>query len=357
MKYLFFTNTPAHVHLYRYAIERLRERGHDVLVLGRDYGCTRALLEYYDLPHEIYGACDTTKFSLFRELPEHYYEIFRRTRRYQPDLIFGVGSYAAHAGAVSRTPVVVVADSEPTTIDHLAARPFVDTFLTPHTFGKDLGENHYEFDGFKELAYLHPDVYEADPTIRERLGVGPREEFAIVRFNAFGSHHDLGHSGFSPAKRRQLVSALADHVTVFVSDEGGGPAPGDAREFDLHPALLHDALAEASLLVADTQTMVTEAALLGTPAIRSNSFVGESDMGNFLELEREGLIDNLRAFEDVLARSLALLADDGAKDRLRERRDAYLADKVNLTEIIVDVATNAEPAGEPMARVEAVTRR
>jgi uncharacterized protein len=357
MKYLFFTNTPAHVHLYRHAVERLHERGHDVLVLGRDYGCTRALLSYYDLPHEIYGTCDTTKFSLFRELPEHYVEIFRRTRRYDPDLVFGVGSYAAHAGAISRTPVVVVADSEPTTIDHLAARPFVDTFLTPHTFGKDLGANHFEFRGFKELAYLHPDVYEPDPTIRERLGVGPNETFAIVRFNAFGSHHDVGHSGFSPEKRRRLVSALAEEVTVFVSDEGGNPAPGAAREFDLHPALLHDALAEASLLVADTQTMVTEAALLGTPAIRSNSFVGESDMGNFLELEREGLIHNLRSFEDVLARSLAVLDDDSAKDDLRKRRNVYLADKVNLTEIIVNIATNATPAGEPMETVAAVSRR
>ncbi|WP_435154491.1 DUF354 domain-containing protein [Haladaptatus sp. DFWS20] len=357
MKYLFFTNTPAHVHLYRHAVETLRERGHDVLVLGRDYGCTRALLEYHDLPHEIYGKCETTKFSLFRELPEQYLEIFRRARRYRPDLIFGVGSYAAHAGALTRTPVVVVADSEPTTIDHVVSRPFVDTFLTPHTFGKDLGAKHYEFRGFKELAYLHPDVYEPDPTIREQLGVGPDEEFVIVRFNAFGSHHDVGHSGFSPEKRRQLVSALSERATVFVSDEGGNPAPDDARPFDLHPARLHDALAEASLLVADTQTMVTEAALLGTPAIRSNSFVGESDMGNFLELEREGLIDNFRDFEDVLGKSLTILADDSAKERLRARRDEYLADKVNLTDVIVDVATKAAPTTKPIERTVAVSRR
>lgn len=357
MRYLFFTNTPAHVHLYRHAIEDLQEQGHDVLVLGRDYGCTRALLEYHDLPHEIYGKCETTKYSLFRELPQHYVQIFRRTRRYDPDLIFGVGSYAAHAGAMSRTPVVVVADSEPTTFDHIAARPFVDTFLTPHTFGKDLGANHYEFRGFKELAYLHPDVYDPDPTIRDRLGVGPDEEYAIVRFNAFGSHHDVGHSGFSPEKRRELVSALSEHVTVFVSDEGGNPAPGNSRPFDLHPALLHDALAEASLLVADTQTMVTEAALLGTPAIRSNSFVGESDMGNFVELEREGLIHNLRDFDDVLSQALVVLADDSAKERLRKRRDEYLSDKVNLTDVIVDVATTAVVPKERIERTVAVTHR
>ncbi len=357
MRYLFFTNTPAHVHLYRHAIERLQAEGHDVLVLGRDYGCTHALLDYHDLPYRIYGKCETTMFSLFRELPGQYLEIFRQTRRYDPDLIFGVGSYAAHAGAMSRTPVVVVADSEPTTFDHVASRPFVDTFLTPHTFGKDLGANHYEFRGFKELAYLHPDVYEPDPTIRDRLGVEPDEEYAIVRFNAFGSHHDVGHSGFSPEKRRKLIAALSEHVTVFVSDEGGNPAPGDSYEFDLHPALLHDALAEASLLVADTQTMVTEAALLGTPAIRSNSFVGESDMGNFIELEREGLIHNFREFDDVLSQALTSISDDSAKRRLRERRDEYLSDKVNLTDVIVDVARTAVVPQQRIERTVAVSHR
>jgi len=359
MRYLFFTNTPAHVHLYRHAVERLDERGHDVLVLGRDYGCTQALLDYYDLPHEIYGACDTTKFSLFRELPEHYLGIFRRTLRYRPDLVFGVGSYAAHAGALARSPVVVVADSEPTTLDHLAARPFVDTFLTPHTFGKDLGGNHYEFCGFKELAYLHPAVYDPDPTIRDELGVGPDERYVVLRFNAFGSHHDVGQSGFSPEKRRHLVDTLAEHATVFVSDEADGPTPEQARPFDLHPARLHDALAEASLLVADTQTMVTEAALLGTPAIRSNSFVGDSDMGNFLELEREGLIYNRQDFDDVLDRAHELVKDDTAKERWAAKRDAYVADKVNLTEVIVDVAERAAPVRteSSMERVAAVSQR
>ena len=41
------------------------------------------------------------------------------------------------------------------------------------------------------------------------------------------------------------------------------------------------------MVVADTQTIVTEAAVLGTPAIRYNSFAGENDMGNFVELEQK----------------------------------------------------------------------
>jgi hypothetical protein len=342
MKYLFFTNTPAHVHLYRNAVTELAERGHEALLLARDYGCTLDLLDYYDLPHVVYGELATSKYSLARQLPRHYLTILRETREYDPDKIFGVGAYAAHAGAVTNAPVVLVTDSENTHLDHAISRPFADAYLTPHTFDKDLGEDHYVFRGFKECAYLHPDEYDPQGDIRVELGVGPDEEFAIVRLNAFGSHHDVGHGGFTPEKRRKLVEALAERATVFVSDEGGTMdfAALPARPFDLHPARLHDALAEASLLVADTQTMVTEAALLGTPAIRSNSFVGEDDMGNFTELERAGLIYNLREFEAVARTATDLLEAERVADEWADRREAFLADKVDLTDLVVSVATD-----------------
>ncbi|MFC7080774.1 DUF354 domain-containing protein [Halorussus caseinilyticus] len=342
MNYLFFTNTPAHVHLYRNAIAELEARGHETLVLARDYGCTLDLLDYYDIPHVVYGELATSKYSLARQLPSHYVTILREARAYDPDKIFGVGAYAAHAGAAIDAPVVLITDSENTHLDHAISRPFADAYLTPHTFDKDLGEKHHVFRGFKECAYLHPDEYEPQSDVREELGVGPDEEFVVVRLNAFGSHHDVGQAGFTPEKRRRLVAELAEDATVFVSDEGEEMdfSETPAREFDLHPALLHDALAEASLLVADTQTMVTEAALLGTPAIRSNSFVGDGDMGNFAELEREGLIFNRREFDAVMETATDLLGRSGVAREWARKRETFLADKVNLTDLVVEVATD-----------------
>jgi len=343
MRFVFLTNTPAHVHLYKHAVSRLEDRGHEVLVLGRDYGCTRDLLDYYDLPHEIYGKCDTTKLSLFGRLPTHYLGLLAAARRFDPDLIFGMGSYAAHTGALTRTPVVLILDSEPTTLDTRMARPFARTILTPHPFRKDLGSNHYKFLGFKETAYLHPEEFEQRADVRELLGVDPDERYVITRFNAFGSHHDVAEGGFTTAKRREFVETISQYATVFVSDEGGDfdHEQLPARPYDLHPALMHDALAAADLLVADTQTMVTEAALLGTPAIRSNSFVGEdSDMGNFLELEAEGLVFNIQSYDDVLETAVELLIDDSTDMRWQRKRRAFLSEMTNLTDVIVDGAEN-----------------
>jgi predicted glycosyltransferase len=348
MRYLFFTNTPAHVHLYRHVVEELRASGHETLVLARDYGCTLDLLEWYDLPHEVYGACETTKGSLFLRLPGHYYRIVQETISFDPDLIFGMGGYAAPAGAITGTPTALVLDSEPTTLDHAISRPFASVILTPEAFRKDLGRKHHTFPGFKESAYLHPAVHEPREDIRERLGVGSDEPYAMVRFNAFGSHHDVGHDGFDPDERRALVEALSEHATVLVSDEGDelDLSSLPARPFDLHPALVHDALAEAALLVADTQTMVTEAALLGTPAIRSNSFVGGSDMGNFIALEEAGLVENLREFDAVVERATGILEDPEARAAWRRKRESFVEGMVNLTDLLVAVATEYEAFDE-----------
>lgn len=350
MRYLFLTNTPAHVHLYRHAVRRLEAAGHEVLVLGRDYGCTAELLEFYDLPHEIYGRCETTKFSLFRELPFHFGRLFKKTLQYDPDLIFGIGSYAAPAGAIARTPVVLITDSEPVAVDQFVSRTLADAILTPYTFQKDLGTKHFQFRGFKETAYLHPNVFEADESVRDELGLAPDERFAIVRLNAFGSHHDVNHGGFSTEQRRQLLDRLAESVTVLVSDESGefDFSAVDAQPFDAHPGYLHDALAESSLLVTDTQTMATEAALLGTPVIRSNSFVGDDDMGNFVELEEQGLIYNTDSFEDVLETAPEFVSDDSVEKRWQQNRAEYVGELDDLTDIIVDVAQN-------LGRVEPVS--
>ncbi|TYT62494.1 DUF354 domain-containing protein [Natrialba swarupiae] len=341
MRYLFFTNTPAHVHLYKHAVQRLRDQGNEVLVLARDYTCTVDLLEWYDLPYEVYGSCGTTKGSLLSRLPAHYARAIRLAHRFDPDLVFGMGGYAAHTGAVVGTPTVLLIDSEPASFDHTISTPFARTIITPNTFRKDLGDRHYVFPGFKECAYLHPEIYEPDPTIRDRLGVTRDEPYVILRLNAFGSQHDVGKRGITGSARRRIVERLDEHATVLVSDEGENTdlKALPARPFDLHPALIHDALAEAALLVADTQTMVTEAALLGTPAIRSNSFVGDDDMGNFVELENQGLIHNVASVSEIVDRSRTVLDSDGVGETWQRKRDEFLADKANLTDVIVDVAT------------------
>jgi predicted glycosyltransferase len=341
-----FTNTPAHVHLYRNAIAELEERGHETVVFARDDGCALDLLEYFGINHYRYASRDTTKRNLFLQLPSHLRNIYRILRKEELDLVFGMGLYSAFAGAVSGTPAISVTDSEPMAWRHVAMSPFVEAFLTPDAVTQNLGSKHYAFTGLKETAYLHPDVYTSTGTVREELGVGD-DPFVIVRFNAFNGHHDVGRRGFTPDQKAELITRLDEHATVFVSDETGvlDFDASAARPYDAHPALMHEALAEAELLIADTQTMITEAALLGTPGIRSNSFVGDDDMGNFKALERAGLVYNFSEFESVVSTAEELLARDDTAETWEERRQEFLSDKCNLTALIVELVERTAATG------------
>ena len=342
MRILVFANTPAHVHLYRHAVDRLEEAGHDVLVLTREYACTTALAEFFGMPFRVYGTHETEGYSVARfarELGGQLATIAREARRFDPDVVFGRGPYAAFAGTLTRSPIVLVLDDEPGDFNHTVSRPFADCILSPAVTRRDLGDDHYTFRGFKECAYLHPEVFEPDGSVREYLGVDSDEPYALVRFNALDALHDGDLEGFRPRQRRDLIERLSEHATVFVSDEGGEMDLDDlpARSYDLHPALIHDAMAEASLLVADTGTMVNEAALLGTPAFRYRG-TDDHEYGEFRELERAGLAEQFDDYAAVRDRSLEILADDDAPARWQRRRREYVADLVNLTDLLVDVA-------------------
>jgi hypothetical protein len=220
-----------------------------------------------------------------------------------------------------------------------------DLVLTPASFVGSLGAVHHTFDGFKESAYLHPDTFDPDSSVRNELGVATDECYAILRFNAFDAFHDVGEDGLTRDQQRALVDAIATEATVFVSHEGTGLELDslDARPYDLAPARIHDALAEASLLVAETGTMVTEAALLGTPAVGCGAFA-HWDFGEFAALEDAGLVVVTGDFEATVAAAHDLLADDLARARWQRRRDEFVADQVDLTSLLVSVALDPEGA-------------
>lgn len=342
-----FTNTPAHVHLYRNAIAELESRGHGVTVFARDDGPTLDLLDDYEIPYRVYGDRDLTAWGLFREFPKHLWAIARIVREIDLDLVLGMGVYSTYAAVLARCEAITVMDSEPMATIQRLTTPVVSAFLTPASFRRGLGRKHYVFDGFKETAYLHPAVFDPDPAVRDGLGVAVDERFVLVRFNAFNGHHDVGQRGFTRAEKRELIETLAEQATVIVSDESEQLDLEDlpARPYSAHPARIHDALAEADLLIADTQTMVTEAALLGTPAIRSNTFVGNGDMGNFRTLEGAGLVINLDDFDDVRSTARRLLEDRGTASAWAEKRADFLDDQCNVTAVLVGLVEDVGRTG------------
>ncbi len=338
-----FISTPAQFHFYKNIVDALEKRGVEVRLLIRDYGETLEVLERYD--GFVFSKVRTNWDRIYK-LPADVIRARNYLKDFKPDLVTGFEIYAPYTAKLLGTRSFVFYDSEPRvnrllSVQIRAYMPFVDAVITPQAFRDDLGKKHMKIRSFKEFAYLHPKYFTPDRGVVEELG--PDEnEFAVVRFNAFDAAHDVGVGGFSFEEKLELVRKLEKYVDVYVSYEGGD-LPSELRDYLLTVSKkkIHSVLHFARLLVTDTQTMATEAAILGTPTVRCNRFVGENDMGNFIELEkRYGLLVNVGNAEMAIEIAEELVQSERVKKEWLNKRGELIRDCIDITEFMVWLIEN-----------------
>ena len=344
MRVLFDVTHPAHVHLFKGAIGELEDEGHAVRVTSREKEITTELLDAYDIEHTVLSRKGSRKLELAGEWALRELRTLRVARAFDPDVVVShLSPSAVHAARLVGAESVVFNDQEhPDTVPRLTA-PLTTAYCTPASYGADRGEPHRRYDGFHELAYLHPDRFEPDRGTLRAHGVDPDEPYFVLRFVSMGAHHDVGERGISSATRRRLVEALSERGPVYVSTESPLPASLSANRLPVPPAAMHDLLAEASLLVTDSATMAMEAGVLGTPVVRSNSIDEDGNFGNLAELAAYDLVESV-SDDRVVEVARRIATDPDADDRWSERRDRLLEDCIDVTAYILEVVR--EVAGE-----------
>ncbi len=327
---------PAHVHLFRHAIRDLADAGHGVVVTSRRKEITTDLLDAYGIPHTVLSTMGERKTGLLSEWGLRGARMVRYDWRYKPDVIVSrVSPTAVAAAAATGAKSVVFHDHEGTTRMTKALLPFIDRLCTSTTFRTDYGTPHRRHDGVQELAYLHPNRFEADRDRLREHGVEPDEPYAVLRFVSMGAHHDVGLEGLSPDAKRRLVDELSAFGPVYVSAEDGISTDLSAEPVPVPPAAIHDLLAEAGAVVTDSNTMATEAGLLGTPTVRSGSYTS-TEFSNFEVLGEAGIVESYGDEGRAVDRAVELAGDPDAPDRWERKRDAYLEGADDVTEFMVD---------------------
>ncbi len=341
MKYAFFINTPAQVHFWRNIIKILESRGHKVEVLARDYGEALPLFRKYFNNYFVHSKKSDGPYIKMINFPLDMIRAYKYLHVDKPDILLGFGIDSTLISKFLRKPSIVFNDTEPLTNAILLSLQvklllkYVDVHISPDTFKNDLGIKHLKIRSFKEMAYLHPKYFTPDKSTLDYLGIGDNK-FIILRFNAFDALHDIGHWGFSNENKIKLVKELEKYCRVFISSEKILPAELEPYRIKIPLHKIHDVLYFADLLVSDTQTLTTEAAILGTPAIRCNSFVGENDMGNFIALEKEyGLIFNYKKPEEAIDKAIELIQISNLKNEWSIKREILLKKTIDINTFMV----------------------
>lgn len=341
MRVLVDIGHPAHVHLFKNFIWEMEKKGHVILVTARQKDVATQLLTAYNIPFIPVGKKGIGFLSLVKEWIFRDIEIIRIARKFNPDVLMGVLNPAtAHAARILGKISITFTDSEPEIANYPIADtvtlPFTDVVLTLSSVRHDYGEKEVRVNSYKELASLHPARFKPDSSVLGIAGLSPEDDFALVRFVAWGAYHDVGQGGLTMNDKYALIGELEQYCRVFISTEFKLPPELEKYRLPIPPEKIHDFLHYAKIFVSDSQTMTTEAALLGTPAVRSNSFVGENDMGNFIELEeRYRLIYNCKDGVAVLSRVRELLRFPDLKGEWIRRRKPLLKEKIDISAFMI----------------------
>ncbi|HCP48337.1 MAG TPA: hypothetical protein DIU15_20020 [Deltaproteobacteria bacterium] len=331
MRFLIDILHPAHVHFFRNFIADAMGEGHEVKITARDKECVTDLLERYGLEYQLISTQQRGALGLASEMVQRSWALFGIAREFEPDFMTGImGPSIAVVGKALSSRTVVFYDTEMAKITNWFAYPLADFVCTPSCYDAKVRGRHVTYDGYHELAYLHPSRFEPDTALPGRLGVPEGSSYFVVRFVSWEASHDVGERGFSLEGKRSLVEGLEQHGKVFISSESTLPDDLQARVPDIHPTEMHSLLAQAKMLVGESATMASECAVLGVPSV----YVARTSRGYIDDEARR--YDLVHIFDDrqeqpALERALALAADPGLGERSAEARSRLLEERIDVT--------------------------
>lgn len=326
MNYLFELTHPKHYYQFKSVILSLQQnKENKVFVIARDKDVLLQVLKESNIPFAIYGKHGKSMASKFFVLPNLFFTYYKILRRIKVDVILSKASpYAALLGKLLGIKTVVTPDSEVVVLTRKLVAPLSSLVITPESYSLEYGEKHKRFRGFFEDCYLHPSIFQPNIDLVKQLGFSFDKPYFILRFISWNANHDINNFGFSNDEKITLVEQLIKFGNVFISSEGDLPLELEKYRIKIPASNIHHVLHFATMYIGDSQTMATESALVGTPSVRYNSFVGENDMTNFILLENKyKLLRNFNKFTSLLKCIDEFNHNSNNKELWLTRRNTY----------------------------------
>lgn len=332
MRVLIDMGHPGHVHFFRHAMSELARRGHETLVAVQPKEVTLDLLRAFDMRYELVESPRLPPLLRPLKVAARDARLLRLCLRFKPDVITAIGgSWAAQTAFVLRKPAVLWDDTEHHKWGHRAAWPFATAIYSPDCYTLPKRGKQTLYRGTHDLAYLSPKYFTPDAEVVRQLGIDPAQPYCIVRLVSWQAVHDIGEHGFNEQKMVDFMRQLEPHARPYITSEKPLPAELSKYQLRIPPHQIHHVMAFARLCVGEGGTMMTESAVLGTPAVLVNTL----QAGVFAEFARHGLLRQTSDTGEALSLCLQSLRDPNAKVDCQERRDRYLEDRVDVTELIV----------------------
>lgn len=336
MRIMIGVGHPKHVHIRKNIINNLVKKGHEVKIIAWEKDITLYLLDAYGFDYEVVGKNYNGLMKKAYGMLKSDIKSFKIAKEFKPDILAWGGLYLAHVSKLIRKPHIGFTDTEHASIANWLSFPFSDVICTPSCYnGKVNPKKHVMYNGYEELAYLHPNYFKQDSSVLDDFGLSKDDKFIILRFVSWESSHDIGEKGFDLDTKRQFIKEMENHGRIFITSEAKL-----GREFEKYrintPAYkIHSLLYFATMYIGESPTMTTESAILGTPAICVSSWA--CSCGNFEDLHNNyELIHCFKDQNNAITFALELLEDNDLKKKWQRKREKLLNEKIDVTKFMTD---------------------
>lgn len=319
---------PGHVHFFRNFIDEMSNKGEKVVITARNKDVSKQLLVHFGYKYIDRGKFKGSLVSKAVDLPTIDLKMSKIHKKEKIDYSMGIlNPYVAQSSRLSGCKSFIFTDTEHAKLAKKLTIPFCHHVLTPSCYEDDHSRKQIRYDGYHELAYLHPRRFMANPQISEKLGLTEGDKIALIRFVSWKASHDVGHAGLSLDDKIKIVKELSKDYTPVITSEGKLPRKLSKYQMKVPPHLIHDILSDASIYIGEGGTMASEAVVLGTPAV----YINPLRMGYTNEQEKMGL---LKQFDSNIGYSKVIEAvNDFETNRKKwdKQHQKLMTNKIDVT--------------------------
>lgn len=338
---------PGHVHLLHGVAEEMIARGHKVFYSVRDIPVAKRLMEHFRMtPWVDLGGKKDSLTGKAQTVLHQDIQLLKFVQRNHINIGLSSGIVLSHVSKLTSMKAYVFDDdddaAEPLIVKY--GHPLSDVVFTPDCIRRKTKHAVY-YAGTHELAYLHPKRFSPNPVVLQHAGIQEGERFFIMRFVALKGHHDVGQQGLTMDQKKALVALLKTHGRVIITSERTIEPEFEQYRLPVPPEEIHSLMAYSAMFLGDSQTMTSEAAVLGVPALKCNTFAGRLSVPNMLE-NKYGLCYAYQPqqFDEMYHHIEQLLAKDPEelRNEWHAKQQRMIDDMIDPTDFFVNYIENNE---------------
>lgn len=340
MKIFFYFGHPSQYLFLRETIRRLKKASVECIITIKSKDVLEQLLindnlEYTNVLPRKRGV---SKLAILLSLVKRLLKLFPLIYKSKPDILIGTDPSLAMIGAILSIQCITILEDDFDVIKTMAnmTNPFTDVILTPEVCNVGPWElKKIGYKGYMKLGYLHPKVFFVDKRVLEKYKI--QKDFILIRLAKLAAHHDFGIDGITQTLLDKILEMCLTHgFSVKISSEDKVDEKYQKYILSINPSDIHHVLANASLLICDSQSMSVEASMLGVPSIRYSDFAGRISVLEELENKYHLTFGiNTNQTELLFSKLSELLSMKNIKGEFQRCRQKMLDDKIEVTSFMV----------------------